>query len=98
MEDYEHGIQRDSASWKIFVKISFLLSVAGMGAGIYFLPTDIWVKGYMAMGTVFLIGSSITLTKTIRDEHEAQKLIKKISEVKTEKILKEYDKDLRGGK
>ncbi|MCP4109462.1 MAG: hypothetical protein GY749_28720 [Desulfobacteraceae bacterium] len=98
MEDHEHGIQKDSIAWKFFVKASFVLSAAGMGAGIYYLPADIWVKGYMAMGTVFLIGSSITLTKTIRDEHEAQKLIKKISEVKTEKILKEYDKDLRVGK
>ncbi len=98
MEEYEHGIQKDSTAWKFFVKASFVLSVAGMGAGIYCLPADIWVKGYMAMGTVFLTGSSITLTKTIRDEHEAQKLIKKISEVKTEKILKEYDKDLRVGK
>ncbi|MCP4352767.1 MAG: hypothetical protein GY795_45520 [Desulfobacterales bacterium] len=93
MEDYEHGIQRDSAAWRFFVKASFVLSLAGMGAGIYFLPADVWVKGYMAMGTVFLMGSSITLTKTIRDEHEAQKLIKKISAVKTEKILKEYNED-----
>ncbi|MBF0101070.1 MAG: hypothetical protein HQK77_09205 [Desulfobacterales bacterium] len=92
MENY--GIQRDSASWILFVKLSFVASVMAMLCGIYFLPTDFWVKGYMTMGMIFLIGSSITLSKTLRDEHEAQTLIKKISSAKTEKILKEYDQDI----
>jgi len=88
---YEHGIQRDSAAWRGFVKASFLLAAAAVGVGIYFLPVDYWAKGYMAMGMLFLTASSIILTKTIRDEHEAQKIIHQIQDVKTERILKEYD-------
>ncbi len=87
----DHGLQRDSASWIFFVKISFILSVFALGLGIYFMPTELWVKGYMAMGSLFTIGASITLSKTMRDEHEAKKLINKISEAKTERILKTYD-------
>ena len=90
---YDHGIQRDSTSWTFFVKISFVISVLALGLGIYFMPTELWVKGYMAMGSLFTIGSSITLSKTLRDEHEAKKLINKISEAKTERILKTYDTD-----
>ena len=86
-----HGLQRDSASWIFFVKMSFILSVLALGLGIYFMPTELWVKGYMAMGSLFTIGSSITLSKTLRDEHESRKLINKISEAKTERILKTYD-------
>lgn len=88
---YEHGIQRDSAAWRGFVKVSFLLAAGAVGLGIYFLPADYWAKGYMGMGALFLTGTSIMLTKTIRDEHEAQKIINQIQEVKTEKMLKEYD-------
>ena len=87
----DHGLQRDSASWIFFVKISFILSVLALGLGIYFMPAELWVKGYMAMGSLFTIGTSITLSKTLRDEHEARKLINKISEAKTERILKTYD-------
>ena len=86
----EYGIQKDSAAWLFFVKTTFAVSLLAMGAGIFFAPCDLWVKGYMAMGTLFTVGSSITLSKTLRDDHEARKLINKISDVKTEKILKEY--------
>jgi len=93
MEDYGI-IQRDSAAWKFFVKTCFTISVITMFIGIYFLPTDYWVKGYMGMGLLFVIGSSITLSKTLRDDHEAKRIINKISEVKTERLLKEYDKEI----
>ena len=89
----DHGLQRDSAAWLFYVKASFVFSIAAVMLGIYFMPVVLWVKGYMAMGTLFLIASSITLSKTLRDEHEARKLINRLSEVKTEKMLKEYDLD-----
>jgi hypothetical protein len=34
------------------------------------MPLDFWMKGYLAMGTVMLIQSCITATKTLRDVHE----------------------------
>lgn len=89
----EYGIQKDSAAWLFFVKAAFAVSVFAMGVGIFFAPCELWVKGYMAMGTLFVVGSSITLSKTMRDEHESRKMINKISEVKTEKILKQYADD-----
>lgn len=90
----EYGIQRDSAAWLFFVKITFAISLTAMGLGIFFSPCDLWVKGYMAMGTLFTVGASITMSKTLRDEHEAKKIINRISTVKTEKILKEYGDDV----
>lgn len=90
----EHGIQRDSKSWVFFVKATFVCAVIATAIGIFFLPFELWVKGYMAMGTLFTIGSSITLSKTLRDEHEASKIINRIKDVKTEKILKEYSDDM----
>ena len=56
-----------------------------------------WVNNWyynMAMGTLFTVGASITLSKTMRDEHESQKIINRIKDVKTEKILKEYNDDI----
>lgn len=90
----EHGIQKDSTSWIFFVKMTFITAILSMTFGIFFLPCELWIKGYMAMGTLFTVGSSITLSKTIRDEHEANKIINRIKDVKTEKILKEYSGEL----
>lgn len=85
-----HGIQRDSAAWLFFVRASFVLSVVAVGIGIFYVPAPAWVKGYLGMGMLFLTGSAFTLAKTLRDDHEATKLINKISDAKTEKLLKDY--------
>jgi len=55
------------------------------------MPADMWIKGYLLMGMLFTVGSTFTLAKTLRDQHEAQKLIHKISNAKTEKMLKELE-------
>lgn len=87
----DQGIQQDSASWIFFVKINFFLALLTLGGGIFFMPIDWWIKGYLVMGSLFAIGSTFTLAKTLRDQHEAQKLIHKISNAKTEKMLKEFE-------
>ena len=84
-------IQQDSAAWITFVKLAFLLALAATATGICFMPGDWWIKGYFAMGTLFLVASTIAMTKTLRDEHEARKIIAKINDVKTQKILREFE-------
>jgi hypothetical protein len=45
----------------------------------------------MGMGMTFSIGSSFTLAKTIRDNHEAYKLISRVDEARVEKLLADHD-------
>ena len=90
MNNDTSALTLNSPGWLYFVKASFGASVIGMLAGIMFLPADLHVKGFFAMGTLFLIGSTFTLSKTIRDEFEGSKLVNRIADAKTEKILKEY--------
>jgi hypothetical protein len=84
-------IQQDSAGWRLFVVISFMVSLGATSMGVLILPVEIWVKGYMAMGLYFTISSTFMLSKMIRDQHEAGKLINKISDARTEKMLKEFE-------
>ncbi|HKA70196.1 MAG TPA: YiaA/YiaB family inner membrane protein, partial [Xanthobacteraceae bacterium] len=56
-------------------------------AGIIFLPVDMWVKAYFAMGVVLLIQTCITVTKTVRDVHESKRLVNRIEDAKTERLL-----------
>ncbi|MDB4630853.1 YiaA/YiaB family inner membrane protein [Akkermansiaceae bacterium] len=80
----------DSGSWITFTKLSFLVSLTAMIGGITMLPLDIWTKGYFSMGLFFLISSTISVSKTLRDKHEYDRIINRVEEAKTEKILKEY--------
>jgi hypothetical protein len=85
------AISENSPAWMAFVWISFSISVFLMSAGIYHLPVELWVRGYMAMGLFFCVGSCFTLAKTLRDNHEGRKLINRVSEVKTERMLHDFE-------
>ncbi len=78
---------KHAPAWVNFTMFSFAISIAMMAAGIAFLPLELASKGYISMATLMIIQSSITLTKTLRDNHEASKLISKVEEAKTERIL-----------
>lgn len=83
-------VQDHSTAWIVQTWLSFILSTFMTGIGVWYLPTNAWAKGYMAMGLVFTIGSTISLTKTQRDLHEGTKIIAKIEEAKMERILSEH--------
>jgi hypothetical protein len=84
-------INQTTAAFRFQVWASFILSSGLMLTGILFLPVNLWIKGYLMMGIVFTVASCFTLAKTLRDDHEAGKLINRITGAKTEKILKEYE-------
>ena len=85
------NMQEDSAAWRFFVIVSFVVSLGATTLGVLVLPVELWVKGYMAIGLYFSVSSTLILAKTIRDAHEASKLINKISEARTEKMLKDFE-------
>ena len=76
-----------SQSWIVFTYVSFVAALAMVVGGIILMPLDLPMKGYLAMGVVMLIQSCITLTKTIRDNDEASKLVSRLEDAKTERLL-----------
>ncbi|MBD1875275.1 hypothetical protein H6F75_17475 [Nodosilinea sp. FACHB-131] len=79
-----------SQAWVVQTWLAFLLSVGSLSLGIFYLPVDGWVKGYMGMGTLFALGSTASLSKTVRDLHEARQVTARIDEAKVEKLLAEH--------
>lgn len=78
---------KHSSAWINFTIVSFAVSVGMMALGIYFLPLDLATKGFMIMATMMIIQSSITVTKTMRDNQEATKIVTKVEDAKTERLL-----------
>jgi hypothetical protein len=84
-------IQRDTGAWIFQVWASFALATITTGIGIAYLPLDAWVRAFLGMGLIFSVGSALTLSKTIRDNHEAKRLLNRLSDAKTEKMIREYE-------
>lgn len=77
-----------TGAWKAYSYASFAIALGMLAVGILYANVDIWVKGYFAMGIVFLVGACFTLAKTVRDEQEAKRLINRIDEAETERLLR----------
>ena len=62
-----------------------------MAGGIYFLEASFAAKGFYAMSAIMLVHTTVTLTKTMRDNQEADRLHNRIEDAKTEKLLMEVN-------
>ncbi|KQP07400.1 MAG: YiaA/YiaB family inner membrane protein [Methylobacterium sp.] len=82
-----------SGAWVAFTYASFLGAALMVALGILFMPIDIWMKGYFAMGVIMLVQSCITATKTVRDVHEGRRMVNRIEDAKTERLLMQVGKD-----
>jgi hypothetical protein len=81
-----------SGSWITFTYASFIAALGMVAIGILFAPIDIWIKAYFAMGAAFLVQSSITVTKTLRDVHESSRLVNRIEDARAERLLMEIER------
>jgi hypothetical protein len=81
-----------SQSWIVFTYVSFVAALGMVVTGITLMPIDLAMKGYLAMGVAMLIQSCITLTKTIRDNDEAGKLVNRLDDARTERLLMDVAK------
>jgi hypothetical protein len=79
----------NSGGWVTFTYAQFAVALGMAALGVFFLPVDLQVKGYLLMTYVFLVGATFTLAKTVRDEHENKKLVSRIDDARTEKLLME---------
>lgn len=83
--------QPHSGAWIAQTWISFVVSIGTTALGVYFLPVDAWMKAFFAMGLLFSVGSTITLSKTLRDVHESSRLVSRVEEARMEKLLADHD-------
>lgn len=81
------SFQKHSSAWVSFSYLSFGTAAVMLAIGLYLMPLDLWGKGYLAMGILMLVQTTVNITKTIRDNAESEKLIRKVEDAKTEKLL-----------
>ncbi|MBW2733095.1 MAG: hypothetical protein JRH20_11945 [Deltaproteobacteria bacterium] len=87
----EHHPTVDTPAWILQVWVAFALSLAAMGFGIVYLPVEPWIRAFMGIGVIFVVSSSFTLAKTIRDNQEARRLINRVKNAKAEKLIRDFE-------
>jgi hypothetical protein len=85
------SLTKDTPAWIFQVWTAFAISLVSVTLGIIYMPVDGWIRSFLAVGVFFLVASCFSLAKTLRDNHEVDKLINRISEAKTEKLLQDFE-------
>lgn len=82
----------NSQAWNQFNLVSFVIAAVMMAGGIFFMDAGFAAKGFYAMSALMLVHTAISATKTMRDNQEAKRLVNKIEDAKTEKLLLDINK------
>lgn len=83
---------KHSSAFVSFCYATFAISLVMVGGGVLFMPIDHWMKGFLGMGIAMLVQSCIIVTKTIRDNQEAEKLVNRIEDARAERLLMDVAK------
>jgi hypothetical protein len=71
--------------------ISFGASLFAITVGIWYLPVDGWIRAFLVVSTLFLVTSTFTLAKCVRDAQETSLLASRLDQARVDKILAEHD-------
>lgn len=85
-------VQRPTtAAYFIQAALSFGLSVLAVSIGIAYMPMGAWERGFLAIGVLFLISSSFTLAKCVRDRQEMREVTTRVDKARIDKLISEHD-------
>ncbi|MDP9847079.1 YiaA/YiaB family inner membrane protein [Streptosporangium lutulentum] len=71
--------------------ISFGLAVTALTIGITYLPVNAWVRSFMGLGLLYVVTSTFTLAKCVRDRNEEATVVSRVDQARLDKLLAEHD-------
>ena len=82
---------RITAAFFLQAAISFAVALAVTLIGIAYLHDSAWVRAFLALGLLFVVTSSFTLAKCVRDRQEEGDLVSRVDQARLDKLLAEQD-------
>ncbi|WP_327346783.1 YiaA/YiaB family inner membrane protein [Streptomyces europaeiscabiei] len=83
--------QQNTAAFYGQAVVSFAVAMAATTVGIYRLDADSWVRAFLAIAVLYLVTSTFTLAKVIRDRQEAGSIVSRVDQARLEKLLADHD-------
>lgn len=83
--------QKPSSAFFLQAGVSFAISLVAVGIGLAYMPVNGWVRGFLAIGVLYVVTSSFTLAKCVRDQQEAMAVTSRVDKARIDEILTEHD-------
>lgn len=91
MTTAKHPTPRTTTAFIVQAVISFSISVIAVTYAIAHLPGDAWIRGFLLLGMLYIVTSTFTLAKCVRDHQEASAVVSRVDQVRLERFLAEHD-------
>ena len=82
---------RTTTAFFVQSAISFAISLTVTIIGIGYLHNSRWVRAFLALGLLYVVTSSFTLAKCIRDRQEEAAIVSRVDQARLETLLAEQD-------
>ncbi|MFC4950242.1 YiaA/YiaB family inner membrane protein [Pseudonocardia sp. GCM10023141] len=82
---------KSTAAFEVQSALSFGVGLIAVGIALWNIPADGWIRGFLAVGILYLVTSSFTLAKVIRDRQETESVLNRVDQARLEKLLAEHD-------
>jgi hypothetical protein len=81
----------NTAAYYAQAVVSSAISLAAMGLALIYLPAPGWVRAFLSLGLLYVVTSTITLSKVIRDLQEMSEVTNRVDQARLDKLLAEHD-------
>ena len=82
---------RTTTAFFVQAGLSFGISLLCAGFAILYVPVDPWIRAFLALSLLFVVTSSFTLAKCVRDHQESTDVVSRIDQARLDKLLAEHD-------
>jgi hypothetical protein len=82
---------RNTTAFYAQAAIAFGVALTATALGIWNLPVDGWIRAFLIVTSMFLVTSSFTLAKVVRDAQETAAVNARLDQARVEKMLAEHD-------
>src|SRR3954451_4255133 len=82
---------KTTSAFFVQAMLSFGVALGVVVVGEVYLPEPTWTRAFLALGTLYLVSSSFTLAKVVRDHQAPDRAVSRIDQARLERLLAEFD-------
>lgn len=86
-----HVQPKTTTAFYIQSMLSFGISLATLGIGMAYLPVGPWIRAFLVLGLLYVVTSSFTLAKCVRDQQEVMTVTSRVDQARLERFLTDHD-------
>ncbi len=83
--------RKTTTAFFVQAALSFGVALFAACVAIAYLPVGTWIRAFLALSLLYVVTSSFTLAKCVRDHQESTEVVSRIDQARVDKLLAEHD-------